>query len=130
MTGEPSWLPHRFIIAVHARLLAEHGGLMGEREDALENALASPRNRFAYGETDLFALATGYASSLTRNHPFVDGNKRIAFTAAGVFLELNGQRLEAPEPDAVRAMLALSTREMSEAEFANWLSTWCSATAP
>lgn len=128
MTGEPRWLPHRFIIAVHARLLAEHGGLIGVRDDALENALASPRNRFADGETDLFALATSYASALTRNHPFVDGNKRVAFTAAGVFLELNGQRLEAPEPEAVRAMLTLSTREMTEDAFTRWLSSWSQPT--
>jgi death-on-curing protein len=91
------------------------------REDALESALASPRNRFAYGTTDLFALATGYASALTRDHPFVDGNTPVAITAAGVFLELNGQRLEAPEEDAVQAMLALSTRELSEEGFTEWL---------
>ena len=89
--------------------------------ELLESSLASPRNLLAYGSPDLCDLAAKYAASLTLNHPFQDGNKRIALTVAGVFLDLNGRPLVAPEPDTVRAVLALSTKEMSEAEFAEWL---------
>jgi death-on-curing protein len=87
----------------------------------LASALAAPRNRFGYGDDDVFTLAAAYAFALVRNHPFVDGNKRTAFTAAGVFLELNGQRLVAPETDAVAAVIALVTGDMDAAGFADWL---------
>ena len=110
------------VLAMHDLLLDEHGGPSGIRsKDLLESSLASPRNLLAYGSPDLCDLAAKYAASLTLNHPFQDGNKRVALTVAGVFLELNGRQLNAPEPDAVRAVLALSTKEMSEAEFAEWL---------
>jgi prophage maintenance system killer protein len=70
---------------------------------------------------DVLALAAACAHALTRNHPFVDGNKRVALTVAGVFMELNGFRLEASEQEAAHATRALSARKLSEAEFANWL---------
>jgi death-on-curing protein len=69
----------------------------------------------------MLQLAAAYAHGLTQDHPFVDGNKRVALTIAGVFLELNGVRLTATEVEAVAAMLALSTREMDEDSFAKWL---------
>lgn len=103
-------------------LLAEHGGASGIRDEGLlDSALSSPRNLLAYEAADIFRLAAAYAHALTRNHPFQDGNKRIALTVAGVFLELNGYRLEGPEADAVAATLALSTRELDEEGFAAWL---------
>jgi death-on-curing protein len=96
--------------------------MAGLRDEGLrDSALAGPRNLFAYEKADIFRLAATYAHALTRNHPFQDGNKRVALTVTGVFLELNGFRLEAPEPDAVSAVLALSTRELDEAGFAGWL---------
>ncbi len=111
---------------MHEMLIAEHGGAPGIlSDDLLDSSLANPGNLLAYGTPDLVDLAAKYAASLTRNHPFRDGNKRIAFTVAGVFLELNGQRLEAPEPDAVEAVLALSTGELDEAGFAAWLRLTC-----
>jgi len=107
---------------MHEMLIAEHGGAPGIlSDDILESSLASPRNLLAYGTPDLFDLAAKYAASLTLNHPFQDGNKRLAFTVAGVFLELNGRRLEASEPDAVSAVVALSAKELDEAGFAAWL---------
>lgn len=87
----------------------------------LDAALAGPRNLFAYEGADMPRLAAAYAHALTRNHPFADGNKRVAFTVAGVFLELNGYRLDASEHDAARAVEALSSREIDELQFAAWL---------
>lgn len=125
----PRWVPKAAVIAMHEMLLAEHGGPSGIlSEDALESALASPRNLLAYGKPDLFDLAAKYAASLTLNHPFQDGNKRVALTVAGVFLELNGRRLEATEADAVNAILALSTKSMDEPGFAQWLRLNCTDT--
>ena len=92
----------------------------------LDAALASPKNHFAYKRADTLRLAAAYAYALTQNHPFADGNKRVALTVAGVFMELNGFRLEASEQDAAQATRALSSREIDEAEFARWLRT-CSS---
>ena len=110
------------VLAIHGRLLAEHGGASGLRDESLlESALAAPKNHFEYEQADVFKLAAAYAFALTSNHPFVDGNKRTAFAAAGIFLELNGYRLEAAEPDAVWAVLALSKGELNADGFSKWL---------
>ncbi|MGD9548512.1 MAG: type II toxin-antitoxin system death-on-curing family toxin [Candidatus Krumholzibacteriia bacterium] len=120
--SHPFWLSKVAILAIHGRLLAEHGGAPGLRDQKLlESALAAPRNHFEYDQADVFFLAATYAYALTSNHPFVDGNKRTAFAAAGVFLELNGYRLTASEPDAVLAVLALSKGEMKAEDFCDWL---------
>lgn len=110
------------MLAIHELLLSEHGGAPGHRDlGLLDAALANPRNRFAYEGADVIRLAAAYAHALTQNHPFADGNKRVALTVAGVFMELNGFRLEASEQDAAQATRALSSRAMSEAEFEHWL---------
>lgn len=118
----PRWVPKAAVLAIQESLIAEHGGAPGIlSDDILESSLASPRNLLAYGNPDLFDLAAKYAASLALNHPFQDGNKRMALTVAGVFLEMNGHRLGASESDAARAVLALSTKELDEEGFANWL---------
>ena len=91
------------------------------REHGLDSALAAPRHLLAYGTPDLCDLAAKYAAALTHNHPFRDGNKRVALTVAGVFVEMNGRRLEVPEPDAVQAVVALAAGRMDEPAFAAWL---------
>jgi death-on-curing protein len=58
---------------------------------------------------------------LVRNHPFLDGNKRVAFVTAVLFLELNGKRFIAPESEAALKTLALAARELDEADYAVWL---------
>ena len=108
---------------MHAELIAEHGGKDGLRDAGLlSSALARPRNKRAYGaSSSSFELAAAYGVAITRNHPFVDGNKRIALAVVYVFLEMNGYRLEAPEVDAVEAMLAIAAREWTEKELSAWL---------
>jgi len=119
---EPRWVSKAATLAIHEMLLAEHGGITGIRDEGLlDSALASPRNLLACEEPDLLQLAAAYAHALSRNHPFHDGNRRVALTVAGVFPELNGLRLVAPEPDAITAVLALSTHEFDQAGFAAWL---------
>lgn len=122
MNPEPRWLPKAAILAIHERLLAEHGGAPGIRDEGLlDAALASPRHHRSYSDVDLFDLAAAYAHAIVRNHPFHDGNKRVALTAAGVFLELNGHRLNASEIDAVAATVALADRSLDPGRFALWL---------
>ncbi len=119
---DPTWLSRVTILAIHSRLLAEHGGASGLRDESLlESALAAPVNHFDYSRADEFMLAAVYAHALISNYPFIDGNKRTAFAAAGIFLELNGYSLTASEPDAVHAVMALSKGEMNAEDFSNWL---------
>jgi death-on-curing protein len=120
--NEPLWLSVKLVLSVHDAVLAEHGGASGIRDSGLlESALDRPRNRFAYEKPALPELAASYAFGLAKNHPFIDGNKRIAFMAAAIFLETNGYELTASEVDATLAILALAAGEMEEAAFAGWL---------
>lgn len=122
MAGDIVWIPRSVIDALHDRLLAEHGGPAGVRdEDLLDSALARPQHLAAYGDPDLCALAAAYAAGIARNHPFLDGNKRTAFMAAYVFLARNGRRLTAPEDKAAHTMTALAAADIDEAAFAAWL---------
>jgi death-on-curing protein len=112
------WIDKRALLLLHAESLAEHGGAAGLRDEGL---LESAQNLSAYGEPDVADLAAAYAFGLAQNHPFVDGNKRAAFLAAGLFLALNGYRLGAGQADATLAILALAAGDTDEATFAEWL---------
>ncbi|MCG8456900.1 MAG: type II toxin-antitoxin system death-on-curing family toxin [Holophagales bacterium] len=120
---EPVWLTRRDCDAIHFLQIREHGGASGLRdENALESALARPRQRLAYEpESDLAALAAAYGYGLASNHAYNDGNKRVAFLAMYVFLGLNGWELEAPEPEVVETMLALAAGHLEEEELRAWL---------
>ena len=122
MTGNWRFVSRRALELLHDESLAEHGGRPGLRDEGLlESALARPRQLLNYGEPDLAALAASYAFGLARKHVFVDGNKRVAFLAAGLFLALNGWRLEVSQLDATRAVLALAAGELPEEAFEDWL---------
>lgn len=119
---EPQWVFRETVLALQERLLAEFGGAAGLRDEGLfDSALARPENRFAYEQAGIFDLAAAYAFGLVRNHPFIDGNKRIGFTVAVLFLELNGWTFVATEADAVIQTLALAASVLDEAEFSAWL---------
>lgn len=118
----PVWVLDETVLALHEQLLALHGGATGLRDRGLlESALARPRNLFVYEKATVFALAASYAFGLVKNHPFVDGNKRIGFAVGVLFLELNGVRLEAGEADAAVQTLGLAAGAIKEAEYAAWL---------
>ena len=119
---EPAWVHRETVLALQERLLAEFGGAAGIRDEGLlDSALARPLNRFAYEKPTMFELAANYAFGLVRNHPFLDGNKRIGFATAVLFLELNGYRFAATEVDATIQTLALAARKLGEAGYARWL---------
>ena len=108
--------------ALQEQLLAQFGGAAGLRDPGLfDSALNRPRQLFNYGKPTLPELATAYADGLVRNHPFIDGNKRVAFVTAVVFLELNGLRFTASEAEAVVQTLGLAAREIEPAAYALWL---------
>jgi death-on-curing protein len=119
---EPVWLDVNIMLDVHAEQLALFGGPDGVRDRGmLESALARPVNKFAYGETDLAALAAAYAFGIAKNHPFVDGNKRAAFASIIVFLGLNGIDFIAPAEQATAVILALAAGEIGEDSLTRWI---------
>jgi death-on-curing protein len=122
---EPKWIDRRALVLLHGETLATHGGRAGVLDEGLlDSAVARPRQLWSYeAKSDLARLAAGYAVGLVRNHPFVDGNKRAAFLAVGLFLGLNGFQLVADQVDATRTVFALAANEMDEQEFAAWIRT-------
>lgn len=119
---EPRWLTPAIVHTMQEELIAEHGGSSGVRDQGLlESAPARSRNLLACGEPTLAELAAAYAFGIARNHPFVDGNKRTALMAAYVLLSLNGQRLVAPEAEAVVMTQELASGVSTEAEYAAWI---------
>ena len=120
------WISKQALLLLHDESLAEHGGAAGIRDEGLlDSALARPLNLETYGTPDVADLAASYAIGLAKNHAFVDGNKRAAFLATGLFLHLNGYRLNASQADATLTMLAVAADEIDEARFSAWLRRHC-----
>lgn len=116
------WINRQALLLLHGESLVLHGGAAGLRDAGLlESALARPANLLAYGHPDVFDCAAAYAYGLAKTPPFVDGNKRAAFLACGMFLHLNGYRLTASQPEATLTMLRLADGRLDEAGFAAWL---------
>lgn len=123
MTRRIRWVPDAAVRAMHAELIAEHGGRPGIRDPGLlSSALARPRNRRLYGASrSLFDLAAAHGVAIAANHPFVDGNKRASLAVMYVFLEMNGHLLDAPETEAVDVMIRLAAGELDETGLSAWL---------
>ena len=120
--SEPEWLDTAIVLDVHAEQLALFGGADGVRDlGLLESAVGRPLNKFAYGESDLAALAAAYGFSIARNHPFVDGNKRAAFASIIVFLGLNGIDFDVAPEAATAMILSLAAGEVSEESLTRWI---------
>jgi death-on-curing protein len=116
------WVNRQVLLLLHDESLAEHGGAPGLRDEGLlESALARPVNLALYATPDVADLAAAYGVGLAKNHAFVDGNKRAAFLAVGLFLALNGYRLSATQADATLTMLLVASGDLTEADFANWI---------
>ena len=121
---EPDWVLAEVVTAAHQMLLAEHGGAPGIRDHTLlESALNRPRQRFEYAvDSSIFDLAASYCYGLASNHPFVDGNKRIALTVAAIFLEINVYFLDSTEPDTVVVIKDLAAGRLTEEDLSRWFS--------
>ena len=120
---EPRWLPRRLVDAMQLDQIRQHGGSPGVRDaNLVESALQRPLNKWHFGgERDPCVLAAAYGYGLIKNHGYLDGNKRIGFISMYVFLGASGVELDAPEPEAVMATLAVADGSASEAELAAWL---------
>ena len=121
--AEPVWVLPEVVLIIHSRQLAEHGGDSGIRDPGLlESALARPSNRLRYEPgCSLARLAAAYASGLAGNHPFVDGNKRVAMVVSLLFLRFNGLVLEAEPAEKYLTFMRLAAGELSEEELGRWL---------
>lgn len=116
------WIESALIHTVHDEQLAEHGGGAGVRDiNLLESALAKPQQLDHYGAPDAADLAASYGYGISRNHPFIDGNKRTGFVAMELFLALNGFELTATDADCVLTMLSVAVGDIEEAAFADWI---------
>lgn len=114
------------VLLIQTKLIERYGGIHGMRDEgALESAVEAAENRYNYETEDIAKLAATYAYHLSQAHAFLDGNKRIAATAAGVFLEINGAWLDATEDEIIELFLKIAsselTREDVEEKFAAWL---------
>lgn len=121
--SEPRWLTSSVVLGIHADQISKHGGSGGLRDRGLlESALERPRNRHHYEpDSDLAELAASYGFGIARNHPFIDGNKRVAFQAMYVFLGLNRLRIESREEEVVSLTLSVASGDMEELQLASWL---------
>ena len=112
------------VLELHERVLLQSGGSGGLRDlDALESALAQPK-MFAGGSEaypTVIEKAAALCFSLANNHPFVDGNKRIAHAAMEVFLLLNGFEIESDVDAQERLMLTLAQGRLLRKELEIWL---------
>lgn len=117
------WLSPAVVLAIHDEQLAEHGGASGLRDEGhLDSALARPRNVVEYdADADLAAIAAAYAPGLARNHPFIDGNKRLSLVVTETFLLLNGYQLIADDAECLHVWLAMASGTLGDAEFTAWL---------
>ena len=121
---EPTWVPLAAVLAVHDRQIARHGGTPGMRDRTLlEMGCARAMNLAAYTDAGLAETAAAYAFGISRAHAFVDGNKRTALVTALTFLRLNGFSFRPSPVEGVRMMEDLASGQISEAEFAKWLSS-------
>ena len=116
------WVNRQVLLLLHDESLAEHGGAPGLRNEGLfDSALARSLNLALYESPDIASLAASYGVGLAKNHPFVDGNKRAAFLAVGLFLAINGFRLTATQVEATLTVLDVAAGAIDEVAFAQWI---------
>lgn len=112
------------VIDIHSNQMRLYGGLPGIRDiNLLSSDVAMPHASFhgEYLHNDICEMAAAYAFHISKNHPFVDGNKRTALVSALVFPELNGISISDSQGKLYDAMLDLSTGKLNKSEFASIL---------
>ncbi len=118
------FIPEELVLTIHADLLHRYGGQPGLRDRGLlESALAQPRMTAGRREINrtVFEKAAAYGYHVCKNHPFIDGNKRVAFVLMDVFLQKNGWEITSSEEEAYTMMMSLASRKLSKAQLVSWL---------
>jgi death on curing protein len=122
--NEPTWFSLAEVLAIHDAQIARFGGIVGIRDDGLlDSALARAQNLWSYGQPapDLAALAAAYAFGIIKNHPFLDGNKRVGYVLCRVFLLKSGWDFAATQEEKYLTFYAVAAGELSEEVLAAWL---------
>jgi len=128
MSFEPKFLTYDQVIEMHHLQIEEFGGMQGVRDEGLLiSALAQPKSGFGdeYFHKDLYEMAAAYLFHLISNHPFYDGNKRIAALAAAVFLEVNGCIVIAEEDEFEKITLETAQGEKNKSDLAQFFKDGC-----
>ena len=115
------------VLEIHRDQVTRYGGTAGIRDlDLLKSALGMPGATFngEFLHTDVYEMAAAYLFHLVKNHPFVDGNKRVGAVAALVFLTLNGHDFQAPEDDLAETVLAVARGAIGKSEVTVFLRRW------
>ena len=118
------------VLGIHRDQISRYGGTTGIRDiELLKSALGIPMATYGgeFLHTDVYEMAAAYLFHLVKNHPFLDGNKRVGAVAALVFLLLNGHDLDAPEDDLVEMVLSVARGEIDKAEVAVFIRRWSTA---
>ena len=118
------FIPKEVVLTIHADLLQRYGGESGLRDvGLLESALAQPKMTFdgKYVHKTLFDKTAAYGFHVCKNHPFVDGNKRVAFVLMNIFLQRNGWEIVSPEEEAYRMMMNLASGKLTKTRLSSWL---------
>ena len=105
------------IIDFHQELIAEYGGMNGIRDmNLLRSAIFMPQSGSfgRYFHEDIYEMAAAYLFHMIKNHPFVDGNKRIGFFTAMVFLEINGVEIFASEEECYQTVIAVANGDIGK----------------
>ena len=118
------FIPKEIVLTIHADLLQRYGGEPGLRDiGLLESALAQPKMTFGgkHVHKTLFEKTAAYGFHVCKNHPFVDGNKRVAFVLMDIFLQKNGWEIVSPEEEGYRMIMNLASGKMTKAQLSTWL---------
>lgn len=121
---EPKWLLVSVLMAEHEFIIAEHGGIRGIRDmNALKSSCVSPMHLYHYSDPkpSIEDFAARYAYSISRSHPFCDGNKRMALQACEIFLVVNGYELTATQEEKYLLFLDLAQNHTSENDLVKWI---------
>ncbi len=124
---EPQFLTLAEILEIHQDQILRYGGDPGLRDmRLLKSALGMPAATYGgeFLHTNIFEMAAAYLYHLVKNHPFIDGNKRVGAVAAIVFLMFNGYEFDAPEEDFADMVLAVARGEMDKAEVTAAIRNW------
>ena len=119
-----SFIPKKVILYFHEQLIQIYGGSPGIRdENLLDSAIQQPKSSFDgdYLHNNIFEIASAYGFHLCKNHPFIDGNKRVALVAMDTFLQNNGYEISASEKETYKIMIELSAEKLSKSDLTKWL---------
>jgi death on curing protein len=115
------------VLEIHQDQVTRYGGSPGVRDlNLLKSALGMPAATFGgeYLHTDVFEMAAAYLFHIVKNHPFIDGNKRVGAVASLIFLALNGYEFTASQNTLAEFVLAVATGDLDKADVAVFVHTW------